>query len=81
MAFSPSNSIFVMSFDYPQGGPPMVPRNKLVKYCILIESIFNIYCCEIRLVVFHCNAGRYHAKFCFLLKTRVSHFGESLEAA
>ena len=46
-----------------------------------IESIFNTYYCEIRFIVFHFNAGRYHVEFCFSSKTRVSQFRKSLEAA
>ena len=45
------------------------------------ENIFNTYYCVIRFIVFHFNAGRYHVKFCFSSKTRVSHFRKSLETA
>ena len=57
------------------------PNGQISKIMHLIEIIFNICYCEIWFVVFHCNAGRYHAKFCFSSKTRVSHFTKSLEAA
>ena len=45
------------------------------------ENIFNTYYCEIRFIVFHFNAGRYHVRFYFSSKTRVSHFRKSLETA
>ena len=51
-----------------------MPNGQICEVLHLIENIFNIYYCEILLVVFHCNVGCYHAKSCFLSKTRVSHF-------
>ena len=48
------------------------PNGQISEMLHLIENIFNIYYCEIRFVVFHCNAGRYHAKFYFSSKTRVT---------
>ena len=56
------------------------PKGQISEILHLIKNTLNIYYCKIRLVVFICNAGRYHAKFCLSSKTRVSHFRKFLEA-
>ena len=57
------------------------PNGQISEMLHYTENIFNTYYCEIRFIVFHFNAGRYHVKFCFSSKTRVSHFRKSLETA
>ena len=53
--------------------------DKLVKYCISLKTFLISIIVKFDLL-FHCNAGCYHAKFCFSSKTRVSDFRKSLEA-
>ena len=65
----------------PGGQLVLTPNRQIGEMLHYIENIFNTYYCEIRFIVFHFNAGRYHVKFCFSSKTRVSHFRKSLETA
>ena len=59
----------------------LTPNGQISEMLHYTKNIFNTYYCEIRFIVFHFNAGRYHVKFCFSSKTRVSHFRKSLETA